>query len=173
MIKMLVHQNGPLVRRELAEKTVWVFGAAIRPGGNEPTHQSEQSLSFDFQISPIFHDELLNCWRISAPRFVVSEDHRLYHPPNESALSGGIKPAQHYRWLAASAAYWEPLRNYKRMLPGDCKTGWWIWLWSPRLHIDARAGTAHSPNAVRHYPVRKRTSAPTGSSAARRSGRAG
>jgi len=32
MIKMLVHQDGPFVRRELAEKTVRVFGAANRPG---------------------------------------------------------------------------------------------------------------------------------------------
>src|SRR5262245_28044385 len=35
MIKMLVHQDGPLVRRERTEKAVWVFGAAIRSGGNE------------------------------------------------------------------------------------------------------------------------------------------
>ena len=56
MIKVLVHQDGPLVGRERAEKTVWVFGAAIRSGGNEPTNQSEQSLSFDVQISRIFHD---------------------------------------------------------------------------------------------------------------------
>jgi hypothetical protein len=56
MIKMLVHQDGPFVRRELAEKTVRVFGAAIRPGGNEPIDQSGQSLSFDFQISLVSHD---------------------------------------------------------------------------------------------------------------------
>jgi len=56
MIKMLVHQDGPFVRREPAEKTVWVFGAAVRPGGTEPIDQSEQSLSFDFQISLISDD---------------------------------------------------------------------------------------------------------------------
>jgi hypothetical protein len=66
MIKMLVHQNGPFVRRELAEKTVRMFGAAIRPGGNESIDQSEQSLSFDFQISLTSHDQPLDCWRISA-----------------------------------------------------------------------------------------------------------
>ena len=36
MIKMLVRQDGPLVRRERAEKTVWVFGAAISPGAAMP-----------------------------------------------------------------------------------------------------------------------------------------
>ena len=50
MTNVLVHAGWPIVRRELAKKTV-VFGAAIRPGGNEPIDQSEQSLSFDFQIS--------------------------------------------------------------------------------------------------------------------------
>ena len=88
MIKMLVHQDGPFVWRELAEKTVRVFGAAIRPGGNEPIDQSEQSLSFDLQISLISHDEPLDCWRISAHGLVVSEDYRLYHPPDESPDQG-------------------------------------------------------------------------------------
>jgi len=84
MIKMLVHQDGPLVRCERTEKAVWVFGAAIRSGGNEPTDQSEQSLSLDFQISLIFHDESLNGWRISPHGLVVSEYQWLYSPPNES-----------------------------------------------------------------------------------------
>jgi hypothetical protein len=38
-----------------------------------------------------------------------------------AAQAAGIKPAQHYRWLAANPAYWEAF-SYKRTLPGDFKT---------------------------------------------------
>jgi hypothetical protein len=88
MIEMLVHQDGPLVRRERAEEAVWVTGAAIRSGGHEPADQSEQSLSFYFQISLIFHDESLNRRRISPQGFVVSEYHWLDRPPDESPCQG-------------------------------------------------------------------------------------
>src|SRR5215471_487978 len=104
MIKMLVHQDGPFVRRELAKKTVRVFGAAIRSGGNEAIDQSEQSLSFDFQISLISHDQPLDCWRISAHGFVVSEDHRLYRPPNESPDQGSGRAPDPGSQLQASRA---------------------------------------------------------------------
>src|SRR5580698_52668 len=73
MVDVLVHQDGPLIGSQPAEKSMWVIGAAGRAGGGELVDGGAQPLALLGQVTVADHHQHRDCGRVAAHRFVVSQ----------------------------------------------------------------------------------------------------
>ena len=77
MVQMLIHQCGPLRRRQRPEEAMRVRGAAIGTGRSKAINQCAQAFLFRCKIAFIRHHKTLRGWRIPAHGLFIPKRFRL------------------------------------------------------------------------------------------------
>jgi hypothetical protein len=94
MIEVLVHQSGPLLRRELAEEGVRMLGTARRPGGGEPFYQRTKACLFLREVAFVPYHEGFCGACIAAQGFIVGKhpglDEGSQYPSDEHSRGNGV-----------------------------------------------------------------------------------
>src|SRR5580698_938359 len=89
MIEVLIHQDRPLLGRELAEEEVWMRSAAGRTGRNKAVDGDANPAALLAQFAFVADHELGVGGRIAADRGIVFEDERLDEPANDPGSQPG------------------------------------------------------------------------------------